>query len=197
MRARLSAVALAVALTGVAAPSPASAETAAAAPAARAAGTCVAPQAPFTPTKVKIPAIGRSVGVVRVRRTATGAVGTPPVSKRGKWQMGLDRQVRPGAGQGSVIMAAHTWPDGSALGNALRRSLRTGDRVVLTRGKGAKRACYEVTKRKAYRAAKVPRSKAFRWWGPEQLVIVVCSGKRLGPGKWTHRTIWYATPVAD
>lgn len=161
----------------------------------RAAAACSAPAGPFSPATTSIPAIGRSVSVVRVRRTPSGAVGTPPVTKRGKWLMGLDPQVRPGGGKGSVIMVAHTWPDDSALGNALLGSLAVGDRLQLANGSA--NACYQVTKRKKYGAAKVPRKKAFRWWGPEQLVIVVCSGKRLGPGRWTHRTIWYATPVVD
>ena len=165
------------------------------APPSRAARACVSPPAPFHPSTASIPPIGRSVRVVRVRRTASGAVGTPPVSRRGKWLMGLDPQALPGDGEGTVIMAAHTWPDGSALGNALLRSLRAGDRLEL--GNGSAVACYQVTQRKEYGAAKVPRRKAFRWWGPEQLVIVVCSGTRLGPGRWTHRTVWYATPVAD
>ncbi|MBM0128176.1 class F sortase [Pimelobacter simplex] len=163
---------------------------------ARTAAGCVAPGVPFVPTVATIPAIDRSVGVVGVRRTAAGAVGSPPLSKRGKWLIGLDPQAWPGDGEGTVIMTAHTWPDGSALGNALLGSLRAGDRLVLGDGDGAA-ACYQVTKRRKYGASRVPRKKAFRWWGPEQVVIVVCSGKRLGPGRWTHRTIWYATPVVD
>ena len=31
--------------------------------------------------------------------------------------------------------------------------------------------------------------------GPPQIAIIVCSGRRLGPGHWTHRTIWFAKPV--
>ncbi|MCR1784665.1 class F sortase [Nocardioides carbamazepini] len=162
----------------------------------RAAAACTTPAGPFSPATTTIPAIGRSVSVTRVRRTPSGAVGTPPVTQRGKWLMGLDPQIRPGEGKGTVIMAAHTWPDNSALGNALLRRLAVGDRLVLANGNGSATACYQVTKRKKYGATRVPRKKAFRWWGPEQLVIVVCSGKRLGPGRWTHRTIWYATPVS-
>ncbi len=124
-------------------------------------------------------------------------MGTPPVSNRGKWLMGIDAQVQPGEGEGSVIMVAHTWPDNSALGNAFLRSLQAGDRLTLSNGDGTASACYQVSKRKKYAANRVPRRKAYRYWGPEQLVIVVCSGKRLGPGNWSHRTIWFATPVSD
>ena len=27
------------------------------------------------------------------------------------------------------------------------------------------------------------------------LAFVTCSGKRLGPGRWTKRTVWYAAPM--
>jgi hypothetical protein len=30
--------------------------------------------------------------------------------------------------------------------------------------------------------------------GRSRLAILVCSGKRRGPGDWSHRTIWYAVP---
>jgi len=32
--------------------------------------------------------------------------------------------------------------------------------------------------------------------GRAQLAIVVCSGRRLGPGVWEKRTIWFASPRA-
>jgi len=31
--------------------------------------------------------------------------------------------------------------------------------------------------------------------GQPQLAIIVCSGQRLGPGVWTRRTLWFASPV--
>ena len=30
--------------------------------------------------------------------------------------------------------------------------------------------------------------------GPPQIAIVVCSGRRLGPGNWEKRTVWFASP---
>lgn len=191
------AMGMAVALTGVTVPGSTATASAPAPAPARATASCPTPTAAFKPRKMTIKAIDRTVKVIRVPRTASGAVGSPPVTKQGKWLMGRDPQVLPGSGEGTVIMTAHTWPDNSALGNALLRSLKAGGRLKLTNAKGSKVACYQVSKRKRYRANKVPRTKAFRWWGPEQLVIVVCSGKRLGPGRWTHRTIWYATPFTD
>jgi hypothetical protein len=33
--------------------------------------------------------------------------------------------------------------------------------------------------------------------GPSRLAILVCSGRRRGPGDWSHRTIWFAKPITD
>jgi hypothetical protein len=30
--------------------------------------------------------------------------------------------------------------------------------------------------------------------GPPQLAILVCSGRRLAPGVWEKRTVWFAAP---
>lgn len=157
---------------------------------------CSRPASAFKPTGARVATVDRNLRVVPVRRTKGGAIGAPATTAAGKWLLGWDPETRPGSGKGSVITVAHTWPDGSALGNSLLRSTRKGA-VIVVSGKGGATACYRVKQRASYRAAKVPRTKAFRYWGPEQLVIVVCSGKRLGPGRWTHRTIWYAAPVTS
>ncbi|MFC5731584.1 hypothetical protein ACFPQB_21920 [Nocardioides vastitatis] len=31
--------------------------------------------------------------------------------------------------------------------------------------------------------------------GRPRLAILVCSGRRLGPGSWSRRTVWYAEPT--
>ncbi|XBB66389.1 class F sortase [Nocardioides sp. WV_118_6] len=175
-----------------AAPAPA---PAAADPAARATTCATTASSGIRPVGARFDVLGREFRVVRVRRTASGAIGTPPVTKAGKKMVGWDRQVRPGAGVGSVILDAHTWPDGSALGNSLLSTLRAGHTFSLRAADG-RTVCYRVHARRSYPAARVPRAKAFRDWGSEQAVIVVCSGRRLGPGKWTRRTVWYAVPLA-
>jgi len=136
------------------------------------------------------------VRVIQVPRTRSGAVGAGPVSERGKWWMAMDPYTRPGNGRGTVILSGHAWPDGSALGNAMTRSLQAGHRVTL-RGKKGQRACYEITERASYPAKKVPKRKVFRPRASERLVIITCSGKRLGPGHWTRRTVWYAQPYTS
>lgn len=164
-----------------------------AAPAARA-SACHRPAHGFVPNRAHIPAVGRTVRVREVPRTADNAVGAGPLTERGKWMMAMDPHNHPGSHRGSVLLSAHAWPDGSALGNAMTRDLHRGDRITLA-GQDGQRACYRVTKRKSYPAENVPTREAFRTHGPERLVLVTCSGVRRGPGDWSRRTLWYARPV--
>ena len=61
-------------------------------------------------------------------------------------------------------------------------------------GDGA-RLCYRVTERVEVPAERgLPRYYATD--GPPQVAIVVCSGRRLGPGEWENRTVWFAAPAA-
>jgi hypothetical protein len=150
---------------------------------------------PIRPARALIAELNRTVGVVGVGRKRNGEIGSPPLTQRGKRLLGWDRHKRPGAGWGSVVLDAHTWPDGSALGNAMLRRLHTGSTITVQDVAG-RSVCYRITERSSYRRTKLPRRKMFRTWGPEQVVIVVCSGKRLGPGNWLRRTVWYAVPVA-
>jgi hypothetical protein len=96
-----------------------------------------------------------------------------------------------------VRLNAHTYPwsgaYGSALGNRLLLRLHTGDRIIVS-GPDGQRLCYRVTKRVQVRAGQ-PLRGYYSDSGPSRLAILVCSGKRRGPGNWSHRTIWYAKPV--
>lgn len=147
------------------------------------------------PDLISLPDIKHSSAVIPVRRTRSGAAGAPPLNRNGKWVFARDRQVLPGARRGAFLLAAHTWPDGTALGNRLLRRLKVGDDIDVFNRKRSRAACYRVTKREQYPVGKVPRNRAFKAWGKHKLVIVVCSGKRLGPGRWSHRTLWYARPT--
>ncbi|WP_370247789.1 hypothetical protein [Nocardioides sp.] len=127
-------------------------------------------------------------------RTRDGEIGTAPVTDRGKRVLAWDPAILPGGGEGTVLLNAHTWPDGSALGNRLLAGLRVGDRLRLRGARGAA-ACYRVRERTRFRRDRIPAAPTFRSWGPEQVVIIVCSGRRRGPGDWTHRTVWYLDPA--
>lgn len=155
--------------------------------------TCDTVDHAFDPRTITVPGVTRGADVVAPPRDANGVPGTPPLTSDGKSVFAWDRAVRPGDPVGNVLLNAHTWPDGSALGNRLLAGLERGDRIVV-RGADAE-LCYRVTERVEVLAARgLPRYYATD--GPPQLAIVVCSGRRLGPGVWEKRTVWFAAPAA-
>ncbi len=168
-----------------------SAATVAAAP-ARKAGKCPAATHEFKPKRVAISGLGGWFRVTKVGRTRSGEMGTPPLSSSGKWTVGWYPSRKPGARAGAVPLNAHTWPNGSALGNVMLRKLRKGS-IVWLQGK-SRAACYRIVKRATYPRRKAPLKKIVGAWGEPRLSITVCSGKRLGSHNWTHRTVWYAVP---
>ena len=152
------------------------------------------PTKEFTPTRISFPGVARNLKVLALPRDGSNVPSVPPVSHGGKRQVAWDRPpgIKPGSPKGNVLLNAHTWPDGSALGNKLLDDLEKGDRVIL-RGHGST-LCYEVDKRiEVLDADGYP--PYFDREGAPQIAIIVCSGRRLGPGHWTHRTIWFAKPV--
>lgn len=165
--------------------------------AARAA--CPSVERGFRPTAVSIPGVIRKTRVLALGRDRSGAPRTPPLTASGKWRLAWDRasQIRPGERHGVVRLNAHTYPRsgayGSALGNRLLSRLRRGDRIIVL-GPRRERLCYRVVKRVRVRAGR-PLYGYYSSSGPSRLAILVCSGKRRGPGDWSHRTIWYAKPV--
>src|SRR6478735_742175 len=94
--------------------------------------------------------------------------------------------------RGNVLLNAHTWPHGRALGNKLLAGLHPGGRVV-AHGVDKTFLCYRVTKRVVVPADEPYWDYYARRGGP-QLAIVVCSGPRLGPRNWATRTVWFASP---
>lgn len=146
----------------------------------------------FRPRRVTVEGIVDDAEVRALPRDDSNVPGVPPISD--KQVFAWDRPgVRPGAPRGNVLLNAHTWPDGSAVGNAMLRGLGKGDRIVLRSGDS--RLCYEVTRQVEVRAAD-GYPPYYESDGPPQLAIVVCSGERTGPGEWSHRTLWFASPVA-
>ncbi len=158
-----------------------------------------APDHSFRPTSITIPGIVGRTKVLARGRDRHGAPRTPPLTNRGKWQFAWDQKskVRPGSRHGVVPLNAHTYPrDGSyglALGNRLLTRLRPGD-LIVAQGPNRQRLCYRVTRR-----IQVPAHRTLPGYystsGKPRLGILVCSGRRRGPGDWSHRTIWYAEPV--
>lgn len=154
-----------------------------------------APAKPFRPVAAVI--TGLRAPVVALPRDANDVPRTPQLTPAGKGQVAWDQPPgpMPGSRHGNVLLNTHTWPDGSALGNRLLDRLHEGDRFEL-RGAAGQRLCYRVTERVEVRAADgFPRY--YEDIGRPQAAIIVCSGRRLGPENWTHRTIWFARPVTS
>ncbi len=99
--------------------------------------TCAETDTPFRPRTIAIPGVTRGAPVIAPPRDAHGVPGVPPLTNDGKLEFAWDRAqgIRPGDPHGNVLLNAHTWPDGSALGNRMLAHLHKGDRIVV-RGAG-------------------------------------------------------------
>jgi hypothetical protein len=161
------------------------------APARATAGSiCSTPaRKPFVPTRATVAHVGRNIAVYAV---PTG--GGPPLTSAGKAAFGWDKDApAPGSAYGNVRFTAHTYPDGSALGNRMLKRLHVGARIIL-RGSSST-LCYRVKRIKVTTPTRL--GGYYNTIGKPKLAIVVCSGKRLGPGNWTNRTIWIARPFSS
>jgi hypothetical protein len=155
---------------------------------------------PFTPTKVTVPGVTHDATVLALPRDGNNVPSAPPISDVGKTQFAwsIAPDPLPGSARGNALFNAHTWPDGTALGNKLLDNLQVGDKIIVhgKRHGVAQTLCYRVTKRDVI----VASDGSFEYYereGPPQLALIVCSPPRLGPGNWLHRTIWYASPMAS
>ena len=149
---------------------------------------------PITPKRITFPGIVRNAEVLALPRDGRNVPSVPPTSVAGKRQVAWDRPpgIKPGSQEGNALLNAHTWPDGSALGNKFLKRLKKGDPIIVRNGDDT--VCFEVDRRVEVLASD-GYPPYFDKDGPHQLALVVCSGQRLGPGNWTHRTIWFAKRV--
>ena len=150
---------------------------------------------PLTPRHITIPNITYRAKVIMPERLPGRVPGDPPLTDAGKEMFAFDKYtgIYPGSKFGVVRMNAHVWPDGSAVGNRMLKKMTIGKRIVVL-GK-TKKICYRVVDKVVVDADKT-LLRYYRLDGPPRLGIVVCSGKRLGPGVWTKRTVWFAKPSA-
>ncbi|HET7735791.1 MAG TPA: sortase [Nocardioidaceae bacterium] len=153
--------------------------------------TCSTAKEPFVPTSIDL--TGLALPVLALGRDERNVPGVPSLAD--KFVVAWDAPgIQPGADKGNVLLNTHTWPDGSALGNRLLAKLQEGDRFVLEND--GLRLCYRVTERTEVSVENPPLKRVYDREGPPQAVMIVCSGTRLGPGNWTHRTLWFAEPVS-
>lgn len=175
--------------------SAAATDSPAASPPISAKKSCVRLGKKFRPTSLGVPGVSKRRAVLKLGRDGNNVPKAPPFTTTGKTQFAYDAQdkIKAGARHGVTKLNAHTYPDGSAIGNDLLRELQVGGRLV-ARGDSGQQRCYEVIDQ-----VQIPAEKRFpryyRTDGPGRLAIAVCSGVRRGPGDWSHRTIWFAKLV--
>ena len=149
----------------------------------------------FVPTGISVPRVSALSPVWGVAREPNGVPGTPPISEAGKHVFGWDEPgVKPGSPAGTAVLDAHTWPDGTAMGNALLAFLKVGD-VLRLHGADGRRQCYRVHREDYIHVTDPDPPGFYSTTGEPMITIIVCSGTRLGPGNWDHRTIWFARPI--
>ena len=106
---------------------------------------------PFTPTRITVPGVTRNATVLALPRDANNVPSAPPISSVGKTQFAwsIPPDPMPGADHGNALFNAHTWPDGTALGNKLLDNLQVGDKIIVHgKHRGVPQTlCYRVTKR--------------------------------------------------
>lgn len=160
-----------------------------------ASSSCSTTTRPFVPTRITVSNVTSGATVLAEAPDGNGVSPSPPLSDTGKNQFAWDNaSALPDSGKGNVLLTAHTWPDGSAMGNRLLKTLRAGDRFVLQGGAG-QRLCYQVTEIVSVPVEDYPGNRVYDMTGSEQAIITVCSGLRRGPGDWAERTLWFAIPV--
>jgi hypothetical protein len=147
---------------------------------------------PFVPTSIRIQDVTRSTRVLALPRDRQNVPGVPATSDKTSFAWDAPG-IKPGSARGNVLLNAHTWPDGTAMGNRLLRSLQEGGLIELSNG--SRHLCYRVTERLEAPVEHPPLRRVYDFTGKPQAVLIVCSGVRRGPGDWSHRTIWFAEPV--
>lgn len=177
-------------------PSPATTPTPAVTPTPTPSATPEPAVRELRPTQLRVQAVG-TFPVLRMPRVELPGGGyTSPIPPEGDsesfaYDLG---SARPGASEGVAILTSHTWGNGSATADMLLAGLAVGGNVTVS-GKAAE-VPYVVTERLQVPQDSVSAAKRVsRLDGPHRIAIIVCSGTRLGPGEWSHRTVWFAEPA--
>lgn len=150
---------------------------------------------PFKPVSLSMPGVGQ-VRVLALRALRNGVPRALPLTHVGKTSIAWDRPgFRPGSRSGHVLMNAHVWPDGSAIGNRFNAAAHLG-KIIKVKGAKGQVQCYRLSKRIFKRPT---RRFAKRYYGSvnsrPRLAILTCAGVRRGPGDWSHRSVWFAKPI--
>ena len=103
--------------------------------------------------------------------------------------------ARPGSRVGSAVLAGHVDSERFGIGPLARlRSLRPGDRVVVTTSRG--QVAYEVVSVRQVRKQREALAAAFDRGGKARLSIITCGGRYLrNQGGYTDNVVVTAEPI--
>ncbi|MEL4504113.1 class F sortase [Luteococcus sp. H138] len=160
---------------------------------------CATAASPIVPTRITMGDVTADSPVLSLGMADDGSVKTPPFDQPHSvgWFNG---GPQPGSSQGKVVLTAHTFHKGGALGNALHDSssgLKLGDLIRVTDASG-KTLCYRYTKQaKLWVKDYDPRSTAvYDTAGRPMLAIVICWDWDAARKFWDSRVVYYAEPLA-
>ena len=126
---------------------------------------------PVVPDRLRIPAIGVDARVVPVGLEPDGSMEVPAAADVGWYQLG----VRPGAPEGSAVLAAHVDYGGRRGAFYDLRSLQVGSEVEVT-GPDGVALRYVVNERLQVDKDQLPTEELFRSGGPPTLTLITCGG---------------------
>ncbi|MEL4357296.1 MULTISPECIES: class F sortase [unclassified Luteococcus] len=157
---------------------------------------CSTQMSPMVPTKVTMGQVTSDSPVLSLGLADDGSIATPPFSQ--PFSVGwFNGGPKPGSGKGKVVLTAHTFHKGGALGNALQSGLKQGDIIRLTDASG-KTLCYRYTSSTKLMVKDYdPNSTAvYDTGGKPMLAIVICWDWDAARKFWDSRVVYYAEPLA-
>lgn len=146
----------------------------------------------FVPMRLSVDAVDLEAPLVVTLVDPDGAL-VPPEDPA---TLGWWRGVRPGEGEGSVVVAGHLDSATYAVGPLGRVvDLRAGDTAVVSGADGERRA-YAVRAVQTIAKEALPAAELFGTRGPERLVLVTCGGS-YDPdhGGWDSNVVAVLDPV--
>lgn len=126
---------------------------------------------PLQPGRVRIPAIGVDAAVVPVGLEPNGEMEVPPAKEVGWYELG----TRPGAPQGSAVLAAHVDYAGVKGAFFKLRELPEGAEIEVA-GPDGRVLRYVVDTRLQVDKDELPVEELFRSTGPPTLTLITCGG---------------------
>ena len=131
----------------------------------------VAPSAPTTPVRLRVPAIGVDTTLVRLGLTSTGALAVPTKAMTAGWYTGS-----PAPGQvGPAVIAGHVHWSGIPAVFARLTELAPGDRILVTLADRSI-ATFTVDRVATYAKSKFPTALVY---GPLEIAglrLITCGG---------------------